>query len=60
VLATRFAVTLDEMLQEPSQWPVLADLIASEQLPPQRIAEISASYPEFAAWLAQDRAGAFH
>jgi hypothetical protein len=53
-------VTLDELLQEPSQWPVVAGLITSEQLPPQRIAELSAMYPDFAAWLAQDRAAPIH
>ena len=48
------------MLQERSQWPVVADLITSEQLPSQRIAEISAKYPDFAAWLMQDAAASFH
>jgi hypothetical protein len=44
------------MLQERSQWPVVAELITSEQLPPQRVAEISAAYPDFATWLMLDGA----
>jgi hypothetical protein len=48
------------MLQERSQWPVVADLITSEQLPPQRVAEISAAYPDFAAWLMQDGTTPLH
>jgi hypothetical protein len=56
----RFAVTLDEMLQERSHWPLVADLITSEQLPPQRVAEISAAYPDFCAWLMRDGATAVH
>jgi hypothetical protein len=48
------------MLQERSQWPLVADLITSEQLPPQRVAEISAAYPDFAAWLMKDGATAIH
>lgn len=54
------SVTLDEMLKEPSQWPVVADLITSEQLPALRIAEISTKYPDFAAWLTRDGAAFFH
>lgn len=48
------------MLQERSQWPVVADLITSDQLPPQRLAEISAKYPDFAAWLMQGKVKSFH
>jgi hypothetical protein len=48
------------MLLERSQWPVVADLITSEQLPSQRIAEISAKYPDFAAWLMQHGASSLH
>jgi hypothetical protein len=53
-------VTLDEMLKERSQWAIVADLITSEQLPAQRIAEISATYPDFAAWLMRDGVARFH
>jgi hypothetical protein len=44
---------LDEMLEDEAHWPTVLDLIVSDQIPVERIAEIVLEYPEFNAWWAR-------
>ncbi len=45
------ALTLTGLAANDQHWPILADLIRSEQVPADRMAEIAKDYPAFWDWL---------
>ena len=44
-------MTVETLACDPSLWPLLRDLITSDQMPPDRIAETVSNFPDFAAWM---------
>ena len=46
-------MSLDDLLasDDPKNWSTVFDLLRSEQIPPQRIAEIFHDFPKFTAWV---------
>ena len=45
------ATRLDGLLGDRKGWQLVETLISSEQIPPDRIADIHRSYPDFHAWM---------
>ncbi len=41
------ALTLDDMLRDRTYWHIVRQMIFSDQIPADRLAEIAADYPEF-------------
>lgn len=39
---------------EPENWLIVRDLIATERIQPDRIAQIYRDHPEFAAWIRRE------
>lgn len=44
------ATDIPSLASDPSRWPILADLIRSEQIPEDRVAEIATDFPDFWKW----------
>jgi len=43
-------MTLDELAADPARWPLLLELVRSEQVPAKRINDLCADNRKFAEW----------
>ena len=48
-------MTLDEMAKDKRQWPTIWEMVASEQIPASRLAELRRTFPDLATWLDKRR-----
>lgn len=51
----RTELTVSNLLEDPIKWVTVREMILSEQIPIARVEEIYGEFPEFAAWMAEQR-----